>query len=57
MGQYGIGIQGGAFVATGAWEAREELKERGGWIAGLQWVEGTQWASGSGWMQGSADIP
>ena len=40
MGQYGIGIQGGAFVATGAWEAREELKERGGWMAGLQWVEG-----------------
>ena len=46
MGQYGIGIQGGAFVATGAWEAREELNERGGWMAGLQWVEGGRDAMG-----------
>ncbi|MFZ1692405.1 MAG: hypothetical protein WAT74_04320, partial [Flavobacteriales bacterium] len=43
---YGIGVQGGAFVATGAWEARQELDERNGWMAGLQWVEGGQGTMG-----------
>lgn len=46
LGQYCIGVQGGAFVATGAWEARTELEERNGWMAGLQWVEGGRDAMG-----------
>ena len=42
MAQYSIGVQGGPLFFQGAWEAKEELSNTMGWMAGIQVVEGRQ---------------
>lgn len=45
-GQYGIGVQGGPFHTTPAWEAKQALGNAQGWTAGLQFVEGRRGGPG-----------
>jgi Outer membrane protein beta-barrel domain len=44
--QYSIGVQGGPFFFQGAWEAKQELSNTSGWMAGIQVVEGRTGKSG-----------
>lgn len=46
VAQNGIGVQGGPLFFQGAWEAKDELTNTQGWMAGLQFVEGRRGKSG-----------
>ena len=46
VAQYSIGVQGGPLFFQGGWEAKEELSNTSGWMAGIQVVEGRTGKSG-----------